>query len=274
MKSRAVSASLKDQVKALEKENKDLKDKLELSRQEQISKYTRGNYSSSPERSLGTGREEQGTTSINGYLDTNESPSFVGRQQFDSRYSRYSPTDTQGCAENDRYLSNASRYSSSNSRSPNDDHRPSYESRRHQLESADSRETHTRPESESTRSRFDTRTNHQRSRSGRSRDRSDVYEFESSQISPRVEKHASRQSRSRERVRVSDGLSASEIPGVDYRSAYSRRSHSSDSVRNVFCDPDKISPSQERGVQELDRRSKDRPSLHRTGMKIFFTHTG
>ncbi|XP_028415444.1 uncharacterized protein LOC114538464 [Dendronephthya gigantea] len=258
MKSRAVAASLEDQVEALKKENKDLKDKLDLSR-EDISKRTRANYSSSPDRGMGTSREEQTSTSMNGYLDTNESSSFVGRQQFDSRHS---PTDTRARAENDRYLSYASRYSPSDSRHPYDDHRTSYESRRHLPESANTRPTHSRPESESTRSHFET---HQRSRSGRSRDRSDVHAYESPETSPRVEKHRSRQSRSRERSTMFDDLSPSEIAGVDFRTPYSRRSHSTDAIRNVHRDQDKISPSQERGSQELDRRSKDRSGLHRTG---------
>ncbi|CAB4031746.1 E3 ubiquitin- ligase PDZRN3 [Paramuricea clavata] len=47
-----------------------------------------------------------------------------------------------------------------------------------------------------------------------------------------------------------------------------KRSRSSDAIRNEFLDAtqsSKISPSQERGSQELDRRSKDRSRLHHSG---------
>ena len=46
-----------------------------------------------------------------------------------------------------------------------------------------------------------------------------------------------------------------------------RRSHSSDAVRNGALDGtgSRISPSQERGSQELDKRSKDRSRLYHAG---------
>ena len=236
--SQAVSASLKDQVKTLEQENKDLKEKLRTlsprSRQENVTSYTSNVYSSRSE--VGTRRQDY--SSVNGYPDTD---TFRHR------------------TENDRDRT-------SNVRLPYDGHQPVIEHA--------SRTNRSRQQSELTRNRLDlenfpSRHEGLQDRLGSPRYRSDIYGSERYEMPPRAEISRSRESRSRQRLTTADDDTLG-ISNPDYTRVLHRRSHSSDSIRNAFPDGprSRISPSQERKSQELDRRSKHESRSHHSGKVI------
>ncbi len=249
----AVSASLKDQVQTLQKENKDVKEKLKilssLSRQENLTSSTRDLY---PARTdVGTSRQDH--TSINGYPE---------RQQYDGLESQ---TDTlRRLSDNDRY---PMRDLTSNSRHLYDSHRPVLENSRYQSERT-SPTNRSRPQYETTQTHFDSRLGNFRSgyeglgdRLESPRDRSDILGSQSSETRTRVERPRSRESRSRQRFTTPDDVTSG-ITDHDYRYLLPKRSHSSDAVRKDFSHGtrSKTSPSQERGSPELERRN--RSGLH------------
>ena len=271
----AVSASLKDQVQTLEKENKDLKEKLKILTPSRQANLTSGDHYPSSRQdhsSINTSRDHysssrpdhQDHSSINGYLDTNPSH---GGHQFDSLQSQTDPLRHN--SSNDRYLPTTTRDSTTNTRYPYDSHRPVLENSRAQTESTDHRTNRSRPLSET--ARFESQLDEMlRDRPESRRGRSDIYGSESVETSPRVERSRSRESRSRRRFTTADDVT-SRTSDHDYRHLLPKRSHSSDAIRNEFPDASrsKISPSQERGSQELDRRSKDRSRLYHSGkMKL------
>ena len=170
----------------------------------------------------------------------------------------------------DERVPNSTRDTTSTSRRPYDSHQPAFESTRHQSESTDRRTNRSRTQPETTRTRLDIQPEKYRSelegsqeRSESRREPSSEYRPERFQASPVVERHGSRESRSRQRVTTADVV----VSGYDYRKVLPRRSHSSDAVRNGVLDGtgSRISPSQERGSQELDKRSKDRSRLYHAG---------
>lgn len=170
----------------------------------------------------------------------------------------------------DERVPSSTRDTTSTSRRPYDSHRLAHESTRYQSETTDRRTNRSQTQPETTRTRLDIQPEKYRSelegsqeRSESRREPSSEYGSERLQTSPVAERHRSRESRSRRRVTTADDV----MSGYDYRKVLSRRSHSSDAVRNGVLDGtgSRISPSQERGSQELDKRSKDRSRLYRAG---------
>jgi hypothetical protein len=209
----AVSASLEDQVKTLQKENKDLKEQLKMfsprSRQENVGSYNRDLHRSE----LGTAREDY--SSVNGHPETRHQTDTLRRL---TDYDRDNGSQ-QAVIENSRYTSGGA-----------------------------------------------SRTSRFRQQPDITRGRSDVFGSEGPEMSPRTERSRSRESRSRQRYTTADDVQAG-ISGLDYRVSIPKRSHSSDSIRNVFPDGSrsKVSPSQERESHEMDRRYE---SLHHSGNVI------
>ena len=174
-------------------------------------------------------------------------------------------------------MPSSTRDTTSTSRRPYDSHRLAHESSRYQSESTryqsettDRRTNPLRTQPETTRTRLDIQPEKYRSelegsqeRSESRREPSSEYGSQRFQTSPVAERHRSRESRSRRRVTTADNV----MSGYDYRKVLPRRSHSSDAVRNGVLDGtgSRISPSQERGSQELDKRSKDRSRLYHAG---------
>ena len=244
----AISASLKDQVKTMERENKDLKEKLSIfvTGSGNRTSYRRVTDSTQTGRSLETSREDHSI--LNGYPATSESPTSVAREQF---------------RHTDERLPSTSRYH-------RESYRPALENSRYQ---SDHRTNRSQTQPETVRTRFDIQPEKYRSEAEGSQERSEgrrepssEYRSERSETSPVAERHHSRDSRSRRRVTTADDV----VTGHDYRHVLPRRSHSSDAVRNAVLDGtrSRISPSQERGSQELDKRSKDRTRLYHAGKLI------
>lgn len=249
----AISASLKDQVKTMERENKDLKEKLSifLTGSGNRTSNRRVTDSTLTGRSLETSREDHSI--LNGYPATSESPTLVAREQF---------------RHTDERLPNSTRDVTSTSRHHRDSYRPALENSRYQ---SDHRTNRSQTQPETIRTRFDIQPEKYRSevevsqeRSEGRREPSSEYRSERSETSPVAERHRSRDSRSRRRVTTADD---DVVTGRDYRHVLPRRSHSSDAVRNAVLDGtrSRISPSQERGSQELDKRSKDRSRVYHAG---------
>ena len=238
----AVSASLEDQVQTLKKENSDLKEKLKSlsprSRQENVTSYTRDLYTSRSE----VGTRWQDYSSVNGYSDG----------------------DTfQRLTADDRDLTG-------NVRRPYDGYQPVIEHSRHRRE-RNSLTNRSRPQSEITRNRlafenFPSGHEGLPERLGSPRDRTDIFGSERSAKPPREERSRSREPRSRQRFTTADDDTLG-VSNPDYTRVLHRRSHSSDSIRNAFPDGSRsrISPSQERDSQELDRRSKRESRPHYSG---------
>ena len=241
----------------MERENKDLKEKLSifLTGSGNRTSYRRVTDSTQTGRSLETSREDHSI--LNGYPATSESPTLVAREQF---------------RHTDERLPNSTRDVTSTSRYHRDGYRPALENSRYQ---SDHRTNRSQTQPETIRTRFDIQPEKYRSevegsqeRSESRREPSSEYRSGRSETSPVAERHQSRDSRSRRRVTTADDA----VTGHDYRHVLPRRSHSSDAVRNAVLDGarSRISPSQERGSQELDKRSKDRSRLYHAGKLILY----
>ena len=207
------------------------------------------------------------------FKDTNKSPVFVERHQFNGVES-HTNTRRQNY-DSDRNKPSLRRDPSPDARHPYDGHRSVLQNSRYRSQSADHRTSRSSPVSETTRTQFDTRVDNLRpgheNLGDYRRDPSDVYGTDRYQYSPSANKPRSRESRQRQRHTTADKISSGTSPRDYSNQSFAKRSHSSDAIRNDFPDEtrSKVSPNQDRESPERSRRSGS--SVYYEGSVILFS---